>query len=58
MNEATFLADGISSIAVHNGVARVVFMRLGQDGKPTPSVEICVPVSAIKQVSEAFKKII
>ena len=30
--QPTLLVDGVSSIAIHNGVARVQFMRLGLDG--------------------------
>lgn len=56
-NNRPFLADGISAIAIHNGVARVQFMRLSLDGKAVPSVEIDLPVNAIKLVVDALKKV-
>ena len=58
MNEEyTFLVDGISAIAIHNGVVRVQFMRLGMDGKPRPIVELQVPTTSMKSVVEALKKV-
>jgi hypothetical protein len=53
----TFFADGISAIAIHNGVIRIQFMRLGIDGKPAPSVELHIPVASIKSVAEAIRKV-
>jgi len=53
----TFLVDGIHAIAIHNGVVRIQFMRLGMDGKPTPVVELHVPAGSMKFVIEALKKI-
>lgn len=55
--ENNHLVDGVSAIAVHNGIARVQFMRLGLDGKALPSVEIDIPLSAVKSVVEALGKI-
>lgn len=55
-DETTFLVDGVSTIAIHNGVVRVQFMRIGMNGKPVPSVELQVPVASMKSVAEAFKK--
>lgn len=56
-NDNTHLVDGISAIAIHNGVARIQFMRLGLDGKATPTVEIDIPVSAVRSVIDALRKI-
>jgi len=53
----TFLVDGISAIAIHNGVVRIQFMRLGMDGKPVPNVELQVPAGSLKFVIEALKKV-
>lgn len=52
----TYLVDGVSAIAVHNGVARIQFMRLNVDGKPEPNVELAVPVPQLKSIIEAFQK--
>jgi hypothetical protein len=51
-----FLVDGVSAVAIHNGVARIQFMRLSVDGKPEPSVELAVPVVQVKSLIEAFVK--
>lgn len=56
-NEHTFLVDGASAIAIHNGVVRIQFMRLAMDGKPIPSVELHVPAASIKSVMDALEKI-
>ncbi|SDY70581.1 hypothetical protein [Nitrosomonas sp. Nm33] len=54
--EKAFLIDGINTIAIHNGVVRIQFMRLGMDGKPEPNVQLHVPIIAMKSVVEAFRK--
>ena len=53
----TFLVDGVSSIAIHNGVARLQFMRLDFEGSAVPSHEVWVPVPAMKSILEALRKI-
>jgi hypothetical protein len=55
--QPTLLVDGVSAIAIHNGVARVQFMRLGLDGQPTNSHEVLIPVTAVKSVVDALQKI-
>ena len=55
--ECAFLVDGINAIAIHNGVVRVQFMRLGMDGKPRPTIELQVPVASMKSVVEALRKV-
>lgn len=52
----SYLVDGVSAVAIHNGVARIQFMRLGVDGKPEPSVELAVPVVQVKSLIDAFVK--
>ena len=52
----TFLVDGVSAIAIHNGVARIQFMRLNLEGKPETSLELAVPVTQVKSIVEAFMK--
>ena len=49
-----FTVDGIESAGVHNGLARVLFMRLGSDGKPLPAVELNIPVNLIKSISQGI----
>ena len=53
----TFLVDGVSAMANHNGVARIQFMRLGIDGKPVPTVEIQIPVPSVKSLLDALRKV-
>jgi hypothetical protein len=52
-----FLVDGVSNIAIHNGVARMQFMRLEVDGKAVPSHEVWVPLPAMKSILEALRKV-
>ena len=51
------LVDGVSSIAIHNGVARVQFMRLDLDGRPTDSHEVLIPMGAVQSIIEALHKL-
>ena len=53
----TVLVDGVNALAVHNGVVRVQLMRLGVDGKPQPSVELHLPLSAVKSIMDALRKV-
>ncbi|MBP7779913.1 MAG: hypothetical protein KA045_00040 [Burkholderiaceae bacterium] len=53
----TYLVDGVSAIAIHNGVARLQFMRLGLDGKPVNSHEVHIPMPALKSVLDALRKV-
>lgn len=61
--QESFLIDGISAIAIHNGVARLKTFRFSAgDSRSGPagsadSIELCIPVSAIKQVVEALNKV-
>lgn len=54
MMTPSFFCDGAHEIAVHNGVARVTFMRLDGAGKPVPTVEIAIPVSQLGAVMKAI----
>jgi hypothetical protein len=58
-NESTpvFTVDGIQSAGVHNGLARVLFMRLGADGKPLPAVELNIPADLVQSISQAIGKV-
>ena len=51
------VVDGIQSIGVHNGIARVVLMRLGADGKPDAAVELCISVNQIAQIAQGLAKV-
>lgn len=51
------VVDGIQSVAVHNGIARVLFMRLDVDGKPLPAVELNIPMNQMKAISQALGKV-
>jgi hypothetical protein len=46
--------DGISSIATHNDVHRIVCYTLTADGKPAPCVELLIPSSGIKNFADAI----
>ena len=52
-----FMVDGIQSVAIHNGVARVLFMRLGTDGTPLTSVELNIPINQMPSIAQALGKV-
>ncbi len=35
--------DTVQSLAVHNGVVRISFIRLDADGKPMPALDLLLP---------------
>jgi hypothetical protein len=53
----SILVDAIQTAGVHNGVARVRFMRLGADGKPVPVVELLIPVTQLGAIVQGLGKI-
>ena len=52
----TYLIDGVSAVAIHNGVVRVQFMKLNVDGKPENSVEIAIPNPQLRSILDALVK--
>lgn len=62
MTQESVLIDGIKSIAVNNGVVRLQTFRLSaaqSAGKQAvvDSVELCIPLSAIKDIVAALTKV-
>ncbi len=53
----TFLVDGVSAVAVHNGVGRVQFMQIGVDGKGKESIVLLVPLTSVKTILDALRKL-
>ena len=52
------IVDGIQTVGVHNGIARVLFMRLGADGKAAPAVELLIPINQIGAIAQGLSKIL
>ena len=50
------VVDGIQTVGVHNGIARVQFMRLGADGKPVPAVELLIPINQVSAIVQGLSK--
>jgi hypothetical protein len=46
--------DTVQSLGVHNGVARISFIRLDSDGKPTPALEMLMPVGQAESFVRAL----
>jgi len=53
----TFLVDGVRTVGVHNGVARVQFFQLNSEGKPTPVLELAIPMLQARPIADAFAKV-
>ncbi len=56
-DNSAFLVDGIKTIAIHNDVARIQFMQLGNDGKPEDTVLVFIPLKQVQQIGDALKNI-
>lgn len=52
-----YLVDGVHSVSIHNGVVRIVFMRLDSEGNALPSVELNIPMSQIDSISDVMSQI-
>lgn len=53
----TVFVDGVASLGMHNGVARVQFFKLGSDGKAVPALELLVPVNQLRGVIDGLGKV-
>jgi hypothetical protein len=51
------LADGITSVASHNNVHRVVCYQLNAKGEAEPSVEILIPSASVKAFAAALSRL-
>lgn len=49
----TVFIDGVSSIALHNGVYRLVAFRYDPDGQPADVLEIAVPLEGLARLVDA-----
>jgi len=49
--------DGITSIATHNGVHRIICYKLTERGQPLPSVELLVPSTSVPELVSAFSRL-
>lgn len=56
-NNPAILADGIKTIAIHNDVARIQFMQLGNDGRPEDAALLLVPLKQLPQIVQALQNI-
>ena len=54
--ESVFFVDGIRSIGVHNGVARIQFFKLDPDGKAQSALELLLPSNQVKGVLDGLAK--
>jgi hypothetical protein len=49
--------DGVSSVAIHNGVVRVQCYVLTAEGKPKTTLELRAPQSGVKNLVDALGKL-
>ena len=51
------MCDAVKTMGIHNGVARIEFIRLLPDGSPVPSLELLLPAAAVVQIIKALQSI-
>jgi hypothetical protein len=49
--------DIVQTVGIHNGVARIRFIRLGSDGKPIPALELLLPADQAASLVTALQDI-
>ncbi|MBR0655053.1 hypothetical protein [Plastoroseomonas arctica] len=47
-------ADGMSDIAIANGVARITLAQTGAEGKTVPVAQLCVPVTQLPALANGL----
>jgi hypothetical protein len=50
----TIFADGILDAHVNFGVARLTLAQTGQDGKPVPAGQLCVPLVQLPGLAKSL----
>lgn len=53
---ANYLVDGVHSVSIHNGVVRIVFMRLDSEGNAVPSVELNIPMNQVASINDVMSE--
>jgi hypothetical protein len=51
------VCDAVRSMGVHNGVARITFIRLLPDGRPLPSLELLLPTATVAQIVKTLQTV-
>ena len=51
------VCDAVETLGVHNGVARINFIRLLPDGKPQPSLELLLPTAVVAQMIKTLQTV-
>lgn len=49
--------DTVQSAGVHNGVARISFIRLDAEGKSTPALDLIIPVGQVASLVKALQSV-
>ena len=52
----SYLIDGLQALAMHNGVARIMFMKMNMAGQPVPEVQLMIPLDQMKEIIEGLQK--
>lgn len=52
----SYLIDGVQALAMHNGVARVMFMKMNMSGQPAPEVQLMIPLDQLQGIIEGLQK--
>ena len=56
MGPSSYFVDGVGSIALHNGVYRITFVRLDKDARPVNEVELLVPQNQFREMVAGMQK--
>ncbi len=49
--------DTVQSAGVHNGIARISFIRLDAEGKNLPALELLIPVGQVASLLKALQSV-
>ena len=56
MDPHSYFVDGVGSIALHNGVYRITFVRLDKDARQVNELELLVPQSQLRELVAGLQK--
>jgi hypothetical protein len=57
VDQPAIFCDTVQSIAVHNGTVRILFVRLDVQGKPTPAIELLMPIGQVASLAKALAQL-
>lgn len=55
--EQSVFVDAVKTLGIHNNVVRIELLQIQPDGKGRTELNLLIPITVAKQISEALQKV-